>query len=212
MYRPNRIGPWPCYDIEIPPWAVGTTLSGVIDNSTWPIILGGVRSVTVPTISNLETFSMLGKTLTPAQTSGVALGCLISGVNPDPANNILYSISGFFSFYLAAGLTSGSIFCVISKLDATPSDPDAAITLTDYAFLPLDHLSTMNVDDAHYASVNTQVVIGNFRGSTASQSDLPIFVGWGWRSALATGYAPHLHGTINVHKHLEDVQTQDPQR
>lgn len=210
MYRPNRIGPWPCGDIEIPPWEVGGTLGALIDNSTWPITLGAVRSVTVPTIHNVESFT-IASTMTPGQTSQWAVGCLIGGVNPEPDNNIIYSISGACFFTNGTSDPRHSMAPIISKLDATPSDPDAIITITDYLMLPMETQS-YNGTTTISASVNTQIIVGDIRGSTPAQTNLPIFVGWMYHSNLTTAYNMKGQGSINVHKYLEDVTTQDPSR
>lgn len=209
MYRPNRIGPWPCADIEIPPWLIGDTPRDLIDNGTIPVVLAGVRSITVPTISNSETIA-LEDTFTPTKRSMWALGVLISGVNPDPTNNIMYSVSGAMYVMLPTAETEMGMHPIISKLDATPSDADAAITITDYTCLPCQsyHMNSNNI----HASVNTQVIVGDIRGSTASQSNLPIFVGWMFFSEYATAYNIRGIGSINVHKYLEDIKTQDPWR
>ncbi len=164
MYRPNRIGPWPIGDIETPPWTPGATLLGVIDDVTPPLIGAGVRSVTAPLTTNYESFFFNGVAMTSTGITGVAFGLLISGTNPEPDNNIVYAISGTAMFSNSTGERRQNIFPLISKLDATPSDPDALITLTDYVPIPMAHYSIDAAYKTHNASVNTQVVLGDFRG------------------------------------------------
>ena len=177
MYRPNRIGPWPLGDIEVPVWEPGATLRGVIDDVAFPLVGGGVRSVTVPEVTNFETFALALVTMTPTQRHAWAFGCLINGVNQEPDNKIIYSISGAFQLMVGTAATTMGICPIIAKLDATPSDPDAAITITDYQMLPMATYQTES-GLGHWATVNTQMVVGDMRGSTSVQSDLPIFVGW----------------------------------
>lgn len=212
MYRPNRIGPWPIGDIEIPPWVPGATLLAAIDDVAAPLIGAGVRSVTAPTVSNCEHWVLVNTTLTTTQRTGFALGCLINGVNPDPTNNILYAISGYAHYTAQVASAEQNIFPFISKLDDTPSDPDALITITDFWPLPMDSMAVDGTGRVFTASVNTQVIVGNFRGSTAAQSNLPIFVGWGFYNSDSDGFAVTARGSISVYKYLEDIQTQDPMR
>jgi len=210
MYHPNDIGPWPCADIEKVPWNPGTTLRGLIDDIVLPLIGAGVRSVAAPAETNYENFVSMGGTMTPTGTDSCwAVGCLINGTNPDPTNNIIYTISG--SAFMGGNTTNDfiQIFPVISKLDATPSDPDALITLTDWYMLPMNQYSQAPGQIGGYASVNTQVVVGNIAGVTAAQSNLPIFVGWAFQSFYSSAYTMYLNGNINVHKYLGPIQTQD---
>lgn len=212
MYRPNRIGPFPIADIEIPPWHPGNTLMTAIDAVTTPLIGGGVRSVTVPLITNSEIFHDTGQIMTTGGNTTFALGCLISGLNPDPSNNIIYSIAGSCSLSIDSSDAQGYLFPIIAKLDATPSDPDVLITITDYSILPMESSYT-NQGIGFFGQVNTQVIVGNIRGSTASQSNLPIFVGWAFSQSDATAFTiGTILGQIGVYKYLEDLQTQDPTR
>ena len=139
MLRPNRIGPWPFADIEVPPWQPGATLLAAIDDVAAPLIGAGVRSVTAPDNTNYESIYIENKTMTTtsAVKTMVAFGCLINGTNRKDDVNTIYTVTGNARLSLDAADGSGYLFPVISKLDATPSDPDALITLTDYTILPL---------------------------------------------------------------------------
>lgn len=211
MYRPNRIGPWPITDIEIPPWNPSATLKAAIDDVAAPLIGGGVRSVTVPDVTNCEQIWVNGSFTTTAANRVWALGVLISGVNQEPTNNTLYAVSGHMQVAIGTADAQQMLFPIISKLDATPSDPDALITITDYSTLPCIH-NNQDSTTRSSASLLTQVVAGNIRGSTSTQSDLPIFVGWAFTCAINGAYAVTAFGSINVMKYTEDMKTNDPWR
>lgn len=211
MYRPNRIGPWICGNAETVPWDPGVTLTGVIDDVLWPKIGAGVESVSAPTEFNYQSIFTETRTFTSTQKHAWALGVLVSGVNPEPDNNIMWAIAGDCTIFLGTGDQSSHIGCVIAKLDATPSDPDALITITDYIKLPLLtrlKSATTNLE----ASINTQVLVGNIDGKTTSQSNLPMFIGWYFKSNIAAGYTVSISASISAHKFLSDVQTIDSQR
>jgi len=111
----------------------------------------------------------------------------------------------------SAAQAKNGIFPIISKLDATPSDPDAKITITDYAILPF---KTVSVDQqkTFHASVDCNVLVGDFRGSTTTQSELPIFVGWAFQDGNTGNHGAYLTGDISVFKYIKDIQTVDNTR
>lgn len=209
MLRPNRIGPWPLGDIETPPWDPGATLLANIDDNAPPTIAGGVRSITVPEITNCETIYW-HRQLSPTQKHSWALGLLIDGVNQTSTNNIIYAVTGSINLINSTSNVNDVIFPLMSKLDATPSVQTDAITITDYSMLPCD--TYMQLDKTMQASVNTQIIVGDMRGSTSSQSDLPIFVGWAYHSHLTTAYTVAMHASLSVYKYVVDIQTEDPWR
>lgn len=212
MYRLNRIGPSHLADIEVPPWEPGGTLLGVIDDNAGPTILGGVRSITVPETTNCELIRMYDDTMTPTGAGTQwALGCLINGTIDEKQRSIIFSVSGFCWAYQDDADGGGTIFPIISKLDSTPSDPDAAITITDYTILPCQHHS-YSTSRNWVASVNCQIVIGNIRGSTATLSEEPIFVGWAKHNKVTTAYVQDMHASISVYKYHKDLDTIDPSR
>ena len=129
MFRPNRIGPWPIGDIETPAWSPSTTLLGNIDDVAQPLLGCGVRSVTVPEITNYEHFLCENKTITTSQATGMGLGCLISGANEDPTSNTIFAVSGYCKWTAITANYAQNLFPFIAKLDATPSDPEALALL-----------------------------------------------------------------------------------
>lgn len=211
MHRINRIGPWPLIDIEVPPWEPNATLRGVIDDVAAPLCGGGVRSVTVPKTTNFETIHLPGLAFANTQATQWALGCLIDGTNEQETDNVIYTISGSLNITIGTQNKYSAFTPIISKLDATPSDPDAVITITDFTILPCLH-NTVTNQESIQASVNTQAVVGNIRGSTASQSSLPIFVGWMHNNSIGASYNVRGNMSISVYKYTNDIQTSDPWR
>ncbi len=214
MYRPNRIGPWPCVDIEVVPNVLSSTAALLSDDAVWPIIKGIVPTVTVRDSFTASQMFWVTKTLNAAGGTALnvmAYGVLISGVNATPDANVIYSVCGH-AFFMVQETDEPMrvLFPIISRLDATPTDINAAIVITDYAMLPMTtHIQTGQLIQA---SVNTQCIVGDISGATSSQSALPIFVGWAFGTHENGAYVVTMGQNINVHKYLSDIPTQDPSR
>ena len=147
--------------------------------------------------------------MTTTQKTMFALGCLINGENREDDINTIYSVTGNCKLAIDAADGEGMLFPFISKPDATPSDPDALITITDYTILPMQLVETY-VAITYYSTINTQVMVGDVRGSTSSQSDLPIFVGWAYHNSDAANFTiASMQGNIGVYKYTRDLLVED---
>lgn len=216
MYRPNRIGPWHLCHIDQAP-KTGTMHA---DTETTDLLFKpAVPDTTIRTLSASRHFQVT----TPAidAQKQCAVGVAVKGDNPlgeltdINASAVIYTVSGHCRILDGTGVGPPNfgnlMFGVGRNVSGSLTELTAGANPCDnWMLVPCDAL--MQGQNVQHASINTQVLIGNFDAGVTYKEEPIIFAWIIHNGSNAASNTFRVACSISVLKYTEDHLTLDPPR
>ena len=140
---------------------------------------------------------------------GNQVGIGVPITDPLEGNNYVYGISGFISFYVKLRMDISVNLCM-GRLSSAPSIT-SHVNVLNPVFLPFSISEYVgNLVCSFNTQVINQIAMNGAATPTVSQ-DISLF----WRIANKSGSANSvkmLVGRLSIHKYIQDLKTNDPNR
>ena len=205
MFRPNRIGPRCAYDADAAVWNVNMTGDTANAVSIFPKL-----RITTPQESVYSERFQDSVQLNAG--GGLSLGIPFNG-SFEKGDSMLFSFCGSAQIEGARPAVVRPFICrPVSGTLSTATTADQNQSIKPF-FLPCLSQVTQSATDADIvsqASVETEVIAGNFNGSTGNT--LPLILGWNIVNTHSAALTFGIDVSMSGYRYTTDIKTHDPNR
>ncbi len=202
MYRPNRIGPWPVVNFELPPIELTMTDFNSVDHANHAFGMFS-PNVVVPESLGSETI-LFDSDTNIAANSSAGIGIQVNGASTQ--HDYIWSISAQLSAVVNDG--DVDIDLCIGRLDAVPS-ASSSVIVTNAKYVPC---TKVRDSGQIYIHANLEIV-GQREGQAQPSPEHPIGLFFHIvNETVGPKVTSQMKIQLNLQKYLADLITFDPSR